>query len=814
MKTYLFSLLLLAAILPGCTLLPDNSPLIESGVSAELAAFRHTGYEKVDYKLFFSIPEKQAEPIVGEAEISVTLREKQPVILDFRGSEHQIMYVKLNGKPVNYLFRNEHIILTGYSAGDYTIEIAFTPGDQSLNRREEYLYTLLVPDRARTVFPCFDQPDMKAGFSLTLEVPASWQAVSNGAITETDSLSEKGRKTISFARTEPLSTYLFSFVAGKLERVPFERNGREIAVYHRETDPHKAAQCPEIARQVFDALEWMEDYTGIPYPFAKYDLVILPGFQYGGMEHTGATLYNDSRMFLNEHHTLGEELGRASLIAHETAHMWFGDYVTMKWFDDVWTKEVFANYFALRITEPLFPDVNDQLNFMLDYIPGAYAEDRTAGSNPVKQPLDNLAHAGLVYGNIIYDKSPVVLDMLIRQIGEDAFRKGIRQYLQTYSYGNATWEDLIGILDQYSGEDLVEWSHIWVNEKGMPTIHTAIDRDTVRFTQSDPWGRGLVWPQQINYLRTADGLVIPNPDGLSYGYFELEKETAGRVAAYLDTCTDEITRGSLLITLYENLLNKTIAPEWYLEKMAAHLAKEQNPLLFSLTAGYIGGCLQLHPSLGREALERDLWQLVATSPVPAFRLQAFRLYGTSAQSPGALGQLFHIWETQTPPEKCVLSESDYIRLSYRLAILLPEKADGITATQQARITNPDRAREYAFIAPSVSPTKEVRDSVFQSLLKAENRRIEPWAATALANLNHSARQQEAIAYIRPALDAMQEIQQTGDIFFPRSWARALLAGHTSKEAKEEVDRFFADHPGYPEMLGNKIKQQSDFLARQ
>lgn len=154
------------------------------------------------------------------------------------------------------------------------------------------------------------------------------------------------RKQLCFGQTELLSTYLFSFIAGILSRETYERNGRSISVYHRKTDPRKVAQCPDIAAEVFDALEWLEAYTAVPYPFAKYDLVILPGFQYGGMEHTGSTLYNDRRMFLNESATLNERLSRSALIAHETAHMWFGDYVTMEWFDDVWTKEVFANYLS------------------------------------------------------------------------------------------------------------------------------------------------------------------------------------------------------------------------------------------------------------------------------------------------------------------------------------------------------------------------------------------------------------------------------------------------------------------------------------
>ena len=371
------------------------------------------------------------------------------------------------------------------------VKISFTANDQSLNRRDDLFYTLLVPDRARTLFPCFDQPDMKALFTLTLEVPATWKVVANGAVERIDSISSPGRRCFYFHETEPLSTYLFSFVGGNLQQQTFSRNGRQISMFHRETDPKKIAQCPDIANEVFDALEWMEHYTDAPYPFAKYDFIVLPGFQFGGMEHTGATLYNDNSIFLNENPTLDERLRRSTLIAHETAHMWFGDDVTMAWFNDVWTKEVFANYFALRIVEPQYKEINHRLNFLLNYYPSAYAEDRTAGTTPVKQQLDNLNNAGLVYGNIIYDKSPVIMNMLVRIMGEENFRSGLQEYMKKYAYNNATWDDLIDILSKHTHKDLKTWSHVWINEKGMPEIICKMANDTLILSQKDNWNRRL-----------------------------------------------------------------------------------------------------------------------------------------------------------------------------------------------------------------------------------------------------------------------------------------------------------------------------------
>lgn len=829
-------------MLTACGNPAPDAVLLQPGVSRELAQFRKEHFEGVRYNLFFSIPESREEAVTGTAEITLAVREKQPVIIDFRGEPEQVASVLLNGRKVPYTVKDEHIVIGAKDVanGENRVTVEFTANDQSLNRRDEFLYTLLVPDRARTLFPCFDQPDMKSLFTLSLEVPSSWQAVANGAIEQVDSTSVTGRRRVYFRETEPLSTYLFSFVAGKLTRETYSRDGRDISIYHRETDPKKVAQCPDIASEVFDALEWQEEYTQIPYPFAKYDLIILPGFQFSGMEHTGATLYTDGRMFLNENPTLNERLGRSSLIAHETSHMWFGDFVTMEWFNDVWTKEVFANFYASRMIEPLFPEVNHSLNFMLDYIPAAYSEDRTAGANPVKQQLENMRDAGLMYGNIIYDKSPVILEMLVKKMGKEPFRKGIREYLKTYAYGNATWEGLIGILDTYTDDDLSAWSHVWVNEKGMPEISCEAGKK-LYVEQSDPLGRGLLWEQDLSFLIVhSDGeteevqatfaknerlkfvdlkrqagegsFVIPNADGKGYGFFRLLEKDTKACLAYLPACKDEVLRGSLLITLYENLLNRTISSESYMEAMLDYLPGENNSLLFSAALGYIGNCQRLYPSDPKK-LEQVLWRIVTTAEQPQRRLQAFRQYRSIARSPEAVGRLYALWKDGKAPAGYSLSENDYISLSYGLAIQMPDKADEIVATQQARIINPDRKRQYAFISPSVSPRKEVRDSVFASLLVAGNRRVEPWASAALSNLNCQLRQKEAVGYIRPALEVLQEVQRTGDIFFPRDWVRALLSGHTSPEAKKEVDDFFATHPDYPVLLSNKIRQQADHLYR-
>ena len=804
--------------------------LYEEGISLELAQLRKQEIKNLKYDLSFSIPEKKQEPVNGEMKASFTLQKTQEIILDFRESADKIKEVYVNGKSVEYIFQNEHIILPKASTieGENEVHIRFVAGNQSLNRNDEFLYTLLVPDRARTVFPCFEQPNLKAEFTLQLEVPSEWEAVSNTSVASEQINND--RKHLLFRPTEPLSTYLFSFVAGKLKKVEYADGERILTAYHRETDQKKVAQLDIIFQQVASSLHWLEEYTAIPYPFAKYSFIILPGFQYGGMEHTGATLYNDNSMFLSEHPTLDEELARAKLIAHETAHMWFGDYVTMDWFNDVWTKEVFANYFAACITEPLFPSVNHSLNWMKTYTSASLAEDRTLGSNSIRQPLDNLRNAGLIYGNIIYNKAPVMMQKLVEIMGEKAFQEGIREYLKTYAYGNATWDDLITILDNKTEENLATFSDVWVNQKGMPHITFTNRCGQLEIRQKDPLHRGLLWPQrfQITFQGTESTSVevdlsnetftmtvpmgtqaiLPNTDGRGYGLFIPDEESKEWLLKHWQETVDDTSRQALLMLLYENYQARLITDHEWLDAIWNGLKTEKNVLIASTLCGYLGEPMR---KAGNDEKEQQLWEWTEKHPLASCRLQLLRSLLSNARSSDSIERLYRLWEKQTHP---LLNERDYMNLAYELAIRMPEKYPSIIQTQRERINNPDRVRQFDFIAQAVTPDTVQMDAFFQSLLKAENRRIEPWAASALAYLNHPLRENYSVKYIRPGLEALQEIQRTGDIFFPKNWASALLRNYKSKEAYQEIQAFFEAHPQYPSLLKNKILQAAWPLYRE
>lgn len=791
------------AILGICFLAAGcGKPAVEPGVSRTLALERSAHISGIRYDLSFSIPETKDEPVEGTEILTFTLDSRRTVQLDFREGAESIRTLSVNGKETPIRWESEHLVLRSLPAGENRIEIGFTAGDQALNRNDGYLYTLLVPALARTVFPCFDQPDLKAVFRLRLDIPEKWMAVSDGSLLSESSAN--GRKLLTFNETKPLPTYLFSFVAGDFRMAEETVDGFPMHLYYRETDPAKLAQIPEVFRQVASAVRWMEDYTGIPFPFEKYDFIALPGYQFGGMEHPGAVQFTDRRIFLGPDPTVDQLLSRSDLIAHETAHMWFGDAVTMQWFDDVWTKEVFANWFAAQITGPRFPEVDTQLADFKKFNLPAYEEDRTDGSNAIKQQLGNLADAGLIYGNIVYDKAPVVMRMLAERMGPEAFRTGLREYLATYLYSNADWNDLIAILDALTEEDLSGWSRSWVSEKGMPVYSAGAD-GTVH--GRDPWGRGLEWPQEVDVTRTGDATLL-NLSGKGYGFFVHDSLSLDYMMAHIGEFGKPLERISILANLHENYLDGRIKAGRYARFLEGFIPTEPEEILASTALDYLGGLARHSDIALSPEIEAVFTGLARNQTLGKVQTSAFRSLAGFFQGNALAEEMYRIWKDKAPWPGVKLNETDFTTLALELAVRFPERCPEILDTQRGCIDNADRLREFDFVSPAVSEDRAVRDSVFAALLLPENRRHEPWTQSALQYLNHPLRQKESLGYIRPALEALRDVQRTGDIFFPKQWVASTLRGHHSPEADAIVDAFLQDHPDYPPLLKNKVLQAS------
>lgn len=838
-KIWLFVMAILCLFACGAPDKDTQSPVqsvdLQPGVSLDLAKARAGSISDLNYALTFKVPAEAGSPI--DATLTLTFRFTRAgtdLQLDFRETSEKLKTLQINGTSVAVDHHDEHLILPASQlrAGRNTVVIAFTAGDTSLNRNPDYLYTLFVPDRARTAFPVFDQPDLKATYDLVLDLPEDWTALGNGPLRET-SRAEDGRRVHRFERSDLLSSYLFSFVAGAFETITRTVDGRQMTMLHRETDPEKLARnVDDIFKAHGDALAWLEDYTGIKYPFQKFDFVLIPTFQYGGMEHVGAIQYRASSLLLDEAPSDPQRLNRANLIAHETAHMWFGDLVTMEWFNDVWTKEVFANFMAAKIVNPSFPEIDHDLNFLLRSYPAAYAVDRTSGANPIRQDLPNLNEAGTLYGGIIYNKAPIMMRQLELLLGEAAFRDGMRAYLTAYAGGNATWPDLIEILDEHSAQDLKAWSDVWVNTPGRP--HFDVLQDGSMLQQTDPAGIGRVWPQQLtiayngrqqvmDFMASAPALALPteadilfNDDGSGYGLFPVDLDLINENWGWMT----DLQKGAQLINLYEQMLegHAGVTPAAHFQFLQERLS-EPNELLLNTVLGQIrslyGSFLSEPERADRiRLLEQILWRETLATQMPvSTRKLYFQTLQNISSDPDSLARLLLVLEGEADIVGISLSARERSDLAALLAIKLPEQAEELLAKHVTWLQNPDEKRRFEFLMPALSPDMDVRDAFFASLLSADNRSIESWVVDALDYLHHPERITSSERYIRDSLDILEEIQVTGDIFFPASWMNGTLQNHRSPEAARTVRTFLEERPGYNHQLKLKILQAADGLYR-
>ncbi|OXG09423.1 aminopeptidase N [Flavobacterium araucananum] len=827
---------------------PKENLVIDNGVSEQLAIFRKHQISDVTYGLSFEIPQQKQQEINSNLILNLSIADlSEPLYLDFKVKTQNIKSIQVNSKSTGIVHEKGHIVIAAKDLilGKNTVVISFIAGDLSLNRNDDFLYTLLVPDRASTLFPCLDQPNIKATYKLSMTVPKDWTVLAGAKVKEKI---EKGDfASYTFGESDKMSTYLFSFVAGKFKTITQKPENREMTMLYRENNAEKIKTSTDTIFNLHQqALDFLEKYTNYPFPFQKLDFASIPVFQYGGMEHVGAIQYRESTLFLDNSATDSEKLDRAKLIAHETSHMWFGDLVTMKWFDDVWMKEVFANFMADKIMNPIFPKVNHNLQFLTAHYPNAYAEDRSLGTHPIKQNLANLKDAGSLYGAIIYNKAPIMMRQLEASMGAAAFQKGIEKYIKKYANDNADWNNLVEILDAETPLDMQKWSAVWVNKSGRAIFTDKIEYDTKKQIKNfeisqqaedksaNVWPQifdiGLVYPDHVKVInvtikdknllvKQAIGLakpvaVIYNYNGFGYGVFPLDGNTTKTVL----TLKDEVARASTYINIYENTLTGTIAPDKAFDCFVKGIQQEENELVLKIITNQTNAVFwkfltEKQQTKAQKQLEDVLYERLQANLPSNIKKTLFNLFSSIAYSDSGKAKLYAIWNKEKVITGLKLNEDDYTNMAMNLAIFKHEKADEILNKTRTTIANPDKQKRFEFLLPSLSKDELVRDAFVKSLKEDENREKESWVSVGLANIHHPLRQESAQKYIRLSLDLVTEIQQTGDIFFPKDWLNNTVGKYSSKYAFDEVQRFLKENPNFSPILKRKLLQATDGLYR-
>ena len=446
----------------------------------------------------------------------------------------EVLSATLNGvslDPATAL--SEHrLALTGLAAANELVieaEMAYSNTGEGLHRfvdpadKQVYLYGHMFLDGARRIFPCFDQPDLKAPYRLSVTAPADWLVAANGMPAEP---AVSGRHV--FAETLPLASYVFTLIAGPYHARTDEHDGIPLALYARQSLARFLdAEADELFMVTKQCLDRYHELFAVRYPFGHYQQAFVPEFNFGAMENPGLVVFRDEFIYRSAV-TDSQRESRATVVAHEMAHMWFGDLVTMAWWDDLWLNESFADYMGYRVTAEATRFTGCWTTFaMQDKAWGMRADQRPSTHAVAPAEVADTALALLNFDGISYAKGAAVLKQLVAWVGDEAFLAGLNEYFARHAYGNATLADLLTALSKASGRDLSAWADVWLRQAQVNTLRAEIEPASARYggvtiVQTAPEHWPTLRPHRVGvglYDRRADGAVLRRR-------FELDLEPA------------------------------------------------------------------------------------------------------------------------------------------------------------------------------------------------------------------------------------------------------------------------------------------------
>ena len=631
----------------------------------EEAILRSKRISNVSYTLWFDLSADSLD-FQGRTTVEFDFKPhakhtKEPIFLEFE--EGKLSGITLNGTPVDNLttpsrFDGHRIyfepneLLPRANKIEITYSHLYSNDGRGLHRFKDpadgqvYLYSNSEPYDAHRLFPCFDQPDLKATYQVTTIAPKGWQVISNTK--ESAETTHEKQSVWTFPRSAAFSTYLFALHAGPysvwkatVEDIPLRLLSRKSLAKYVDHE-----EWLDITKK---GLQFFSTQFGFPYPFLKYDQIIVPDFNAGAMENVGAVTFSERYVYRTKV-TQDKHRSRADTILHEMAHMWFGDLVTMKWWNGLWLNESFATLMATWAVEQTTPFKGSWQDFFAHYKQWAYWEDQLVTTHPIEVPVPTTDHAKAIFDGITYGKGASSLKQLRFYLGEEEFIEGVRRYFQKFSYQNTTLKDFFRMLAEASGKELKTWQHQWLQTSGVNTVRAdwECNRETSKITKfnliqtssspftgqsisgtilqpnvnspSPPTGGLRPHRIEIALLYSAKGknagftskqpldityrdeltpvpevigkpcpqIILPNINDSDYVKVELDRASLQTVRSRLNKISDPLARQMLWHILWEMVIDGKIRPQDYADTVLNHSSHEKNTLVLSTVLKTLG----------------------------------------------------------------------------------------------------------------------------------------------------------------------------------------------------------------------------------
>ncbi|NKQ59147.1 aminopeptidase N [Amycolatopsis sp. K13G38] len=797
-----------------------------SNLTRDEAAARSAEVSDVHYAV-------ELDLTVGEREFATTTVVRfharsgdEVVFLDFAGKAGS---VECNGRELGPDAQDEERVRLEVRAGANTVRVAgsapYSRTGEGLHRFRDpldgqvYVHTKFEPFAAHTVFACFDQPDVKAMVDLTVTADDDWVVVANTDPAEQRSPAGDGCSTWRFGRTPPLPPYLVAFAAGPFRRLRSSHGGVPLALYARNSlFEDLTREAPELFGVIGRGLDFYGHLFDLPYPFTKYDHVFAPEYAFGGMEHPGCVTLNERFLF---RHRVTEDARRrrAELLMHEMAHMWFGDYVTMRWWDDLWLNEAFATMMSV-VAQPEATRYGEGWTGFAHYsVPVARHADQLPTSHAIRVDTADTDAARSNFGPIVYRKGATVLHDLAERLGWENFVSGVRTYLRTHAWGNAGLEDFVAALRQVSDEDVDLWVDEWLLRGGVNTVEVSRvatgdravqlpDPDVaprhlnLRFAAFDDDGGKLVLrqrahlplsPRERDRELTVSGdrspdLLVPNDDAVSYVKVRLDPRSRQTALRSLSTLDSPPARAVVWGALWDDLLDARLPARSYAGAVLTHGVLESDVGVVEVLVERAVQAVRVYgdPSHSRRMLDvvadkaRDLLSEAAPGSDRQLVLARALVGVLQADDHGLLGEVVC---GRSPWAELEVDRDLRWRALLRLASAGSE-IDGLLDI--AREADPgDNGRRNALMAEAACPTSAAKEQAWTRLFSDAYSLAEK--KTIMAGLRQPGQETLLAPYADRYLSALESAAGNSRPEFVLAFARALYPYFTSDARRVLAD---------------------------
>ena len=780
--------------------------------------------------------------------------------------------ITLNGRRLDpaQVYADSRIALTGLEQdNELTVvaDCAYMHTGEGLHRFTDpadgatYLYTQFeVPD-SRRVYAVFEQPDLKASFTFTVTTPQEWTVLSNSPTPEPTPAAE-GAHTFAFAPTERLSSYVTAVVAGPYAGVTSEYradDGRVVplGVYCR-ASLAEYLDAEEILEMTRKGLAYYEELFGTPYAFAKYDQIFVPEFNAGAMENAGCVTHRDDYVFRSRPVQARVER-RAVTVLHELAHMWFGDLVTMRWWNDLWLNESFAEYTSTLAVAETTRFTDAWTTFQTIEKGWAYNQDQLSSTHPVSAEINDLHDVEVNFDGITYAKGASVLAALVGYVGRENFFAGIKNYLAAHARANATLADLLAELERTSGRDLGEWTRLWLQEAGVTTLRLEVADDddgvisSAAVVQEIPAGSpASLRPHRVaigSYERVdgalrrtgrleldVDGertpvpglvgarrpeVLVLNDDDLTYAKVRPDETSLAAGLEGIALFADSLPRSIVLASAWDMVRDGELPASRYLDAALAALAVETHSSVVQGLLARIATCLSsyLPPAVRAERAPRvaqDLLDLArAAEPGGDKQLQLVRAVAAHAVTEEQTGAVA-AWLDGSEALAGLAVDQD-LRWDLLVGLVAAGRADeaAIAAEEARDLTT--TGRERAAQARAAVPTPQAKAAVWRELMENATMPNETQVKT-LRGFNDVERRPELLApFVEEYARRILVIWETRTFHMAENllselWSTATV-GLEGADPAGALEAWLAEHPGAPAALRRIVGENLDDTRR-